>query len=154
MEILELNKKSGIEQDKKLMNKLNYFEQLIAELKKRDIPSEIVNLINVHIGAVNSFSGIHKDLRKQVRKSQYAIFKLIEKELKLVPRNIYRTRWMAIGMSAFGVPMGVAFGTSLNNMSLLAIGIPIGMVMGMAIGAGMDKKASEEGRQLDLEFRS
>lgn len=54
------------------------------------------------------------------------ILKLIEKELKLVPKNSYRNRWMAIGMSAFGVP----------------------------IGAGMDKKAFEEGRQLDMEIRS
>jgi hypothetical protein len=60
---------------------------------------------------------------------------------------------MAIGMSAFGIPLGVAFGTSLGNMGLLGIGIPIGMVIGMAIGSGMDKKAFEEGRQLDLEMK-
>ena len=40
---------------------------------------------------------------------------------------------------------GVAFGVSLNNMGSIAIG--------MAIGAGMDKKAREEGRYLDLEVK-
>jgi hypothetical protein len=60
---------------------------------------------------------------------------------------------MAIGMSAFGIPLGVAFGASLGNMGLLGIGIPIGMVFGMAIGSGMDKKAIQEGRQLDLEMK-
>ncbi len=92
-------------------------------------------------------------MRKRIRKSQSNILKLIEKELKLVPKNLYRSRWMAIGMSAFGIPLGVAFGTSLWNMGLLGIGIPIGMVIGMAIGSGMDKKAFEESRQLDLEMK-
>ena len=58
---------------------------------------------------------------------------------------------MALGMAAFGVPLGVAFGTSLDDMSFLAIGLPIGMVIGLAVGSGMDKKALEEGRQLDVE---
>ena len=32
--------------------------------------------------------------------------------------------------------------------------MPLGMAIGIAIGAGMDKKALEEGRQLDIEIRS
>jgi hypothetical protein len=56
-------------------------------------------------------------------------------------------------MAAFGIPIGVAFGASLGSMAFLAIGIPIGMVIGLAIGSGMDKKAFEEGRQIDLELK-
>ena len=153
MDIKELDIKPNIEQDKKLTNKYVYFEKLIDELKRREMPSEIMNSINQNIEDINSFSGSNKDLRKQIRKSQSNILKLIEKELKLVPKNLYRTRWMAIGMSVFGVPLGMAFGASLDNMAFLGIGIPIGMVIGMAIGAGMDKKAFEEGRQIDLEIK-
>ncbi len=151
MEIKDLTKRPNIEQDKKLMSKYVYFEKLIVELKRREIALEIVNSVNQNIEEINSFLGSNKELRKQIRKSQSNIFKLIEKELKLVPKNLYRSRWMAIGMSVFGVPLGVAFGTILGNMGLLGIGIPIGMVVGMALGAGMDKKAFEEGRQLNLE---
>jgi len=153
MDIKELDKRPNIEQDKKLTNKYVYFDKLIDELKKRELPSEIVNSVNQNIEDINSFSGSNKELRKQIRKSQSNILKLIEKELKLVPKNLYRTRWMAIGMSVFGIPMGAAFGASFDNMSFLAIGIPIGMVIGIAIGAGMDKKAFEEGRQIDLEIK-
>jgi hypothetical protein len=152
MEIIEVNEKLVIGQNKKFITKFTYFEKLIGELKKREIPSEIVSSINQNIEEVNSFIGSTKDLKKRIRKSQYSILKLIEKELKIVPKNLYRTRWMAIGMSAFGVPMGVAFGASLGNMAYLAIGIPIGMAIGMAIGASMDKKAFDEGKQLDLEI--
>jgi len=152
MEIKELTRRPSIEQDKRLKKSYAIFENLIDELKKKKIPGEILNSINQDIEEINSFSGSNKDLRKRISKSQSNILKLIEKELKLVPKNFYRNRWLAIGMSAFGIPLGVAFGASLGNMAFLGIGIPIGMVIGMAVGDGMDKKAFEEGRQLNLEI--
>jgi drug/metabolite transporter (DMT)-like permease len=88
-----------------------------------------------------------------MKKTQTQIIKLIEKKHKLVTKNHYRNTWLAIGMAVFGIPLGVAFGTSLGNMALLGIGLPIGMAIGMGVGTGMDKKALEEGRQLDLEIK-
>lgn len=153
MDIKELEVRPNIEQDKKLTNKYDFFEKLIDDLKKREMPSEIVHSINQNIEEINSFPGMNKDLRKLISKSQNSILKLIEKELKIVPKNLYRNRWMAIGLSVFGVPFGVIFSSILDNMAFLGIGIPIGMVIGMALGAGMDKKAFEEGRQIDLEIK-
>lgn len=54
-------------------------------------------------------------------------------------------------MSAFGIPMGVAFGLSIGNLGMLGIGLPIGMGIGVAAGTVMDNKAFKEGRQLDFE---
>ena len=90
---------------------------------------------------------------KQIKKSQARIIKLIEKEHKLVTKNHYRNTWLAVGMSAFGIPLGAAFGASLGNMAFIGIGIPVGMAIGIAIGTGMDKKAFEEGKQIDLELK-
>lgn len=154
MEIIELKKIPNTEQDKKISKRYAILEKLIGELKKRSIPAEIIKAVNNKVEEINSFSGSNKQLSKLILKSQYSILKLVEKELKLVPKNLYRSRWLAIGMSVFGVPIGLAFGASLDNMAFLGIGIPIGMVVGMAIGAGMDKKAFEEGRQLDLEIKN
>lgn len=150
MKIIELTKRKNIDQDERLKSKYDGLEKLINALTKRDLPSKTGAEINQFIGAINAFTGSNKELRKQIRKSYHKILRLVEKELKLVPKNLYRSRWMAIGISIFGVPMGAAFGASMDNMSFLGIGIPIGMVLGMAIGSGMDKKAAEEGRQLDL----
>ena len=146
MNIKEIDKKPDIGKDKKLMRKFSDFEKLINELKKREVPSEIVNSVNQDIEKINSFVGSNRSLLKQLRKTQSGIIKLIEKELKLVTKNHYRNLWLALGM-AFGIPFGVVFGISLDNMAFLGIGIPIGI----AIGTAMDKKASDEGRQLDLE---
>ncbi|MFD2597795.1 hypothetical protein ACFSQ3_02435 [Sphingobacterium corticis] len=42
---------------------------------------------------------------------------------------------------------------SVGNIGLLGIGLPIGMALGLAVRATMDKKAKQEGRQLDLEIK-
>lgn len=153
MEIKELKKRPSIDQNKKLISAYAQFDQLLTELKKKELPEEIIKSINNGIDQINSVSESENELRKQIRKTQSVILKLIEKELKLVTKNHYRNTWLALGMAAFGIPLGVAFGTSSGNMGLIGIGLPIGMVIGMAVGSDMDKKAVKSGRQLDLEIK-
>jgi hypothetical protein len=153
MEIKELKKRPSIDQNTKMISAYAQFDKLLMELKKKELPDEIVISINNGIDQINSISDSEKELRKQVSMTQSSILKLIEKALKLVTKNHYRNTWLAIGVAAFGIPLGVAFGTSLGNMGLLGVGLPIGMVIGMAVGSGMDKKAFEEGRQIDLEIK-
>ena len=153
MKIKELAKRLDIEQNKKLTAKYVQFEKLINELRIREIPNEIVNSINIDIDQINSISGSNKELSKQLRKIQSRILTLIEKELKLVTKNHYRRTWMVMGMAAFGIPLGVAFGVSIGNMAFLGIGIPIGMAVGIAIGTAKDKEAYTNGNQLDTEIK-
>lgn len=153
MELKELIKRPEIAQNKKLTNAFNQLEKLLIELKKKELPNNIINTINSEIDQVNSVSQSEKELKKQLVKAQNAILKLVEKELKYVSKNHYRNLWLVLGMAVFGVPFGAAFGASTGNMGLLGIGLPLGMVIGMALGANMDKKAQKEGRQLDLEIK-
>ncbi len=153
MEIIDIDKKTFTEEEKKLTARFTVFEKLVNELQKRELPSEIVVSINRGIQEINSFVGSNKEVMKHVRKKQTEVLKLLEKELKLVTQNHYRNLWLALGMSAFGIPFGVVFGISLGNMAFIGIGIPIGMAIGIAVGTSMDKKAFEEKRQLDLEIK-
>jgi hypothetical protein len=151
MDIKELNKRPDIAQNKKLHRAFLQFEKLIYELRKRELPGEIVSTVNTYIDAVNSISNSEKEFRKQLKKSRSGILKLIEKELKLVTKHHYRNIGLGVGM-ALGVAFGSVFGSSTNNTSLIGVGIPIGMAIGIAIGTTMDKKAKENGKQLDLEI--
>jgi len=153
MKIKELEKRTGIEKHKKLINRYSLFEKFISELNKKEIPSEIVILINKDIEEINLYSGSNNSLLKLFRKSKMNILKLIEEELIFVPKNLFRLRWMVLGMTIIGVPIGVVIGVTSGNMAFLGIGIGVGMVVGMAIGTGMDKKAFDEGRQLDIEIK-
>ena len=152
MDLKILNKRPAPEHNSRLKRTYDLFNILIDELRKKELPNEIVSFINKDIDLINSIPESDKKLKKQIRGSQSRILKRIEKELKLVTKNHYRNTWLAIGMAVFGIPFGVAFGASLGNMAFIGIGLPIGMAIGIAIGTSMDAKARENGKQLDLEI--
>lgn len=127
---------------------------LLSELRKKELPHKIIESINQDIETINATPLTGNEFRKLVKQKQTNILKLVEKELKIVPKNHYRNIWLLLGMSAFGLPIGVALGLSIGNIGLLAIGLPIGMAIGIAVGTAMDKKAIEEGRQLEVEIKS
>jgi hypothetical protein len=153
MDIKELKNRPEIDRHEKLNASFNQFDKLLKELRAKELPNETVKSINSEIDQVNSASESDNDLIKQIKSAQSHIIKIIEKKHKLVTKNHYRNTWLAIGMAAFGIPLGVSFGISFGNMAFLGVGLPIGMAMGMAIGTDMDKKAFEEGRQIDLEIK-
>ena len=148
MEIKSLAKRTVIEKDEKLNLIFAQFQKLLSELRKQKLTNEIIEKLNVFIEELNSTH--ETEFKKQLKLKQTKIVKLLEKELKIVPKNYYRNIWLAVGMAAFGVRIGVSFGLSMGNLGLLGLGLPIGMAIGIAIGTGMDKKAFEEGRQLDV----
>ncbi len=142
----------GLAQNKKLQKRYALFNTLVEEIKKRDLPEPIVATINTEIDALNAMSDTDASLTKKIRSAQLNMLRLLEKELKLVAKNHYRNMWFAIGIGAFGVPIGVAFGVSLGNMGLIGLGMPLGLVIGMAVGMAMDNKAKENGNQLDVDL--
>lgn len=149
MQISELKQRPNITQ-KYFIREYEFYSRLIVELKKRELPDEIVNTINQDIAELNAISEPLKVLRKQIQKKQQVLLERLEKELKLVPKGYYRNKWMTLGI-AIGLPFGTAFGAALGNMAFLGIGLPIGLAIGLAIGGEKDKKAAAEGLQLDVE---
>ena len=130
--------------------KITKLSELLDILSKRELPKHMITFINTELADINELKGNEKRDCRIVLKHQQRILKQLEKELKLVPKNYYRNLWMILGMTVFGLPMGVAFGAAMGNMAFLGIGLPIGMSIGLAVGSGMDQKAEKEGRQLDF----
>lgn len=152
MKIVSFNPGLEIEKDDKLHKAYSKFDILLSELRKKELDEDLVKSINKEIEFLNSVSDSSKVLKSEIKKKQLKIVKLVEKKAKLVVKNHYRNLWLAIGMSAFGLPLGVTFGMALDNMAFLGIGLPIGMVIGMAVGKNMDNKAKDEGKQLNFEL--
>ncbi len=150
MPIYEINPSNTDKGNKKLLDKLIDFNELVNELNKREIPTLLEKIINEEIHSLNSLMGSEKELTQQLRKVRNRIVILVEKELHLVPKNHHRNRWIALGMGAFGIPFGVAFGFALGNLAFIGIGIPIGLAIGIAVGSAKDKKVRQEGKQLDI----
>ncbi|MCS4433008.1 hypothetical protein [Aquiflexum gelatinilyticum] len=150
MSLNTLNERPEFISNEKLNKKIGYFSALIDELSKRKLSEKEVETINDEIQNINSISISEKDFAKALTKSQSNVLKVIEKESKLVVKNHYRNLWLVLGMSTFGVPLGVAFGISIGNLGLLGLGLPIGMAIGVGFGTTLDAKAAKEGRQLDV----
>lgn len=149
MSLIELTKSAASLQGKSQLE-ITKLSRLLSDLQKRELPESVVTFINGKVEEINSTSLTGKPLEKFLATKVIEILKLLEKELKLVPQHHYRTQWMVLGMSAFGLPMGVAFGISIGNLGMLGLGLPIGMAIGIAMGSAMDEKAKKEGRQLNL----
>ena len=152
MDIIAFQPKIETKQEDKLYKACIKFKELLSELRKKELDADLIKSVNREIEYLNTISDSSKLLKSQIKKKQSTIIKLVEKEAKLVVKNHYRNLWLAIGMAVFGIPLGVAFGATLGNMAFLGIGLPIGFTIGIAIGSNMDKKAKEEGRQLDFEM--
>lgn len=153
MQLIQLIETSTTRSDAKTSQYFDQYQQLLTELNSRPLPENICSSINAATKELNASPLSGKPLLKLLKQKQTESLKLLEKELKLVPKHHYRNQWMLLGMSAFGIPLGVAIGTSIGNMGMLGIGLPIGMAIGMAVGTGMDKKAFDEGRQLQVELK-
>lgn len=129
------------------------FNELLSELENRALPASVIPKINTLIDELNQYEGNGNDLTKLVKKNQGKIINLVVKEAKITPKNYYRTLWMSVGMSAFGLPIGVVIGSLKNNMGLLGVGLPIGIGIGVLVGTYLDNKAAKEGKQLNFSLK-
>lgn len=148
MPLSSLIPRPSFEENPKLAKAVHNLSTLLVAIEQKKIPKSVESQINEIIAGVNNFPDPDPELLKQIKAAQAAIIKLLEQELKLVPQNHYQLQWLVLGMAAFGIPMGIAFGTALGNLAFLGIGLPIGMAIGIAVGTSKDKQAAEEGRQL------
>lgn len=130
------------------------FSKLITELNARDLPDDTVLYINKEIEAINATTKKGSNLKRLLLKGQSKIISLVERELKIVPKNYYRNRWWVIGMAVFGIPIGIALSAGNKNFGSIALGLPIGLAIGLAVGAEKDKKAFREGLQLNVQLNN
>ncbi len=140
-------------EDQKLMKKYTYLEQLLELMNNKEFSEETEMALNEVIAKMNMLQSNVKIQKKALSRQQTALLRILETKEKLVVRNHYRNTWIALGMSAFGIPIGVAIGASMDNMSLVGYGLSIGMIIGLVFGMLKDKAAAKEDRQLDIELQ-
>ncbi|MFD1552050.1 hypothetical protein DNU06_00880 [Putridiphycobacter roseus] len=138
----------------RLHRKYIQLAQILYAIGIKEISIEVSTEINKEIERLNTIKDKDPLLIKEIAKAQQKILKLVLHTYKFVPINHYRNIWLAVGMAAFGIPLGILFGLGLHNMAFFSIGLPIGMVIGMAYGIQMDKKALKEEKQLAVEINA
>lgn len=154
--IIELKESIDIQKNSELREIYVRFDKITKELKKRDLPPEIIESINKDIEIINSTSLTGNDLSKLIKDKQTKIMKLIKKELRIVPKDYYRKVGPFNGLVPGNI-IGLAFAhnTAVNvtltiNITIYLATVAIGMIIGYVLGKRMDEKAFEERRQLDF----
>jgi hypothetical protein len=152
MRIKELEANLAIANNDKLKTAYLQFEKLLVELRKRELPDGIVTYINKEIEKLNSITDLSDVFKKTLKKSKGSVIKLLEKQIKLVPKKYYRNLWLSLGTGIFGIPIGFIVAKGAKNMALIGVGMPIGSLIGAAVGERKDRKALADGRQLDVDI--
>jgi len=154
MTVEKIERRKGIETNKKLSKAYDQMQGLIEALSTKDLPSKEITAVNEHIVLINTFRGTDRELIKIIKKSYSSILNFIEEKLSYVPKHYYRSRWMVFGLLAAS-----AFSTILSNLDFMgwessaSIGLSMGMLIGLVIGTHFDRKAELEGRQLEMETK-
>lgn len=142
-----------IAENSKEAKQYNQLGALLNAIEVMKLPQETTDFIDNEIDQLNAISDTDKSFSKAIKAKETNIVKYLEKNHKIVPKSYYAKLWMVLGMSAFGLPIGVAFGLSMGNIGLLGIGLPIGMGVGVGVGSILDKKAFTAGKQLDVDLK-
>ncbi len=150
MEIKELLFIENLEQNKNLAFTYSQFQQLLSELRKRELTADVIEYINSEIDQINAITISDKAIRKQIIKSQAGILRLIEQKQKLVVKKYYLKQWAVLGVGLWGLPLSYFMIEMFGHVVFLALGILMGIALGMLSGFILDKKALKEGRQIDM----
>lgn len=135
---------------KKEQREVSQLNNLINHLNNREIPETLMEKIDEKIAFLNGLQEASPGYIKNLKLVKQEILKWLKKELELVPEKYYTNYWTTLGMTVFGLPIGVVFFASTNNAAFIGIGLPIGLAIGSAHGASLDKKAKAENRVLKM----
>ena len=136
------------QQEKEATTKaLNILIKIFQQLEARQID---ISTLEVHTTAITNTLHAGDYSSYKISRLKSSLAQTINKEHGLTTKGYYQGLWMVLGMSIFGIPFGTIFGLSLNNFGLFGVGLPIGMVIGMALGAQKDKKAEAAGTVLEV----
>lgn len=150
MELKSLKKRPKTERFPRALKTFNKFNQLLKDLSQKKLSVATINKINTMVYDLNHSLAKQRVYHENLRKAYSDIIKILRKEEKIVQKDYYRNQWLALGMSTFGIPIGVVFGLVFGNMAYIGAGLPIGMAVGLAIGINLDKKARNDNKQLNL----
>lgn len=123
------------------------FTKLLHALEKFKVSDNTNEKVNTRILFLNQLENPKKS---DYQKAHEHVKHTVAKNDKLYTENYHQHNWLAIGMGAFGLPIGLAFSAASGNYGFVGLGLPIGLSIGIALGTHLDKKAAKAGKQIKL----
>lgn len=149
MTIERLQRRKGIDKNKKLNKTYDKMQHLIVALDKKNLPPNELTCINEHIVLINSFDGTEKELIKMLKKTYTNVLTFINEKLELVPKHHFRALWILYASLAAVVLSSVSYSFGFISIGGLAsVFLPFGILIGILVGTYLDNRAKKEGRQI------
>ncbi|SDS46735.1 hypothetical protein SAMN04487764_2285 [Gillisia sp. Hel1_33_143] len=135
------------DRDLELYVSISNLKMLIAEIKSKNIPEEVCYKINYQIDKVNSCA-IDNSIKIQnlLDMTYHSILHIIKTDLGIIPKNYYRDLYTTLGMTIFGLPLGLLLTATLDNSINLVFGVVFGLIFGVILGTRKDKIAQQENK--------
>ena len=141
----QLSERSATLEVQRYRRSLDQTARLLLALESHAVPDEELKPFTAELE-----SAVRESEWRSVKRVYSTLVKHLEKQHGLVLPGHYQGEWMAIGMAAFGLPLGAAFSAALDSAAYIGIGLPIGLAIGSALGARKDQQARAEGRVLEV----
>lgn len=149
MTIERLQRRKGIDKNKKLNKSYDKMQHLIVALDKKNLPPNELTSINEHIVLINSFDGTEKELIKMLKKTYTNVLTFINEKLELVPKHHFRALWILYASLTAVVLSSVWYSFGFISIGGLAsVFLPFGILIGILVGSYLDSRAKKEGRQI------
>ncbi|WP_442264973.1 hypothetical protein ACSIGC_11530 [Tenacibaculum sp. ZS6-P6] len=153
MEIIELKKNNYLTQKETTKKAFSNLEKTLVALRRLNLSEDSVIKINDKIQEINSFNeDSERKFRRKILIQKSNIINLMVKTEGLIPEKHYQNQWFVLGMTTFGIPIGLVFSMAIGSTAFLGLGFPLGMLIGSMIGKQKDEKAKKEGKQISLSF--
>jgi membrane protein insertase Oxa1/YidC/SpoIIIJ len=149
--IISLQKTETIDSNKRFARDFYSFQSLIDALNKKDIPADLTTSINQIIIFINSMHASDKIVIRRIEEGKNKILEMVERRLGLVRKKQYHNYWITMGVTLYGLPVGVVLYFLSGNLAFIIPGLPIGMLIGIWVGNRKDRKAETNGKQLEIE---
>ncbi|MFY0591604.1 hypothetical protein [Roseivirga sp.] len=139
---------ASMAQDKSSTQKvLDTLAKIFRQLDERGLDIE---LFSQHTSEIHSAIQSEELKFGEISRIKNGLTQTLMKEHGLTTKGYHQNLWLVLGMSLFGIPLGMIFGFSLDNFAFFGLGLPMGMPIGVAIGMQKEKKAQEAGTVLAI----
>ncbi|MBI9071082.1 MAG: hypothetical protein JEY94_05765 [Melioribacteraceae bacterium] len=147
--MVNLNIKDFNKSNENIQREIISFKNLIAQLEMKELSLEVITLINIEITRFNNCSALTKDFIKILRKKRKLILQNIRVKQSIYPKKYFSQNWTALGMIAFGPCIGVILSGKFDSWLMILAGIFLCSFIGGLAGYLMDKKVSNNGKQIN-----
>lgn len=149
---VKLIERAETQQKKNWQETQTKYENLLNQLQTKELTSSFIDFVDEEINKLNQSELIAKKYFRMMESSRRRIINKMVQDLKLYPKQYHQNMWLALGMSVFGIPIGMLMSIVLDSMAFIGIGLPLGLSIGIFVGQAKDKKAKSEGKQIDTQI--